>query len=406
MNKVTKHSCIASLALVLGLGMSINSVAQDSTKVFFSEYIEGSSNNKALEIYNATGVEIDLSKVVVKKGSNGGTFEAATDVSTLQLEGTLAAGEVYVIANSASDATILAVADTTFPYADLPGHQVVTFNGDDAVGLFYNGALVDIIGDTPGTDPGTNWTVAGTGATSDFTLVRKAGKTANAVALSSFGTNADDSEWIVYPQNTFEYLGTHTFEANSNEVSVTFTINMATLADTISAVDKVVINGSVKGPRGSDTFLDGETLGWDANATAVMTNVGGDYWKATYRLAKGDTLLYKYRYILADGSKDQDEQGILVPNAQNPKGWDTRFVIATEDVELDVDYWQVEETANGIESGIPFITGKQDTVALFFRVNVGAAFQAGEFDPETDSVGVRGTPEIFGNPGDWSATVH
>lgn len=188
-------------------------------------------------------------------------------------------------------------------------------------------------------------------------------------------------------------------------VNVTFTVNMSTLADTLAAVDTVYINGAVKGPRNSDTFVGGETLGWDATATAKLENIGGDYWKATFQLAVGDTLLYKYRYQLADGTKTQDEQGVLVPNDLNPKGWDTRFHIATKDTVLDVDYWQVQETATGIESGIPFIVGKVDTVAFFFRVNVGAALQAGEFDPETDSVGVRGTPEFFGNPGDWSSTA-
>ena len=30
------------------------------TELFFSEYVEGSSNNKALEIYNGTGVPVNL----------------------------------------------------------------------------------------------------------------------------------------------------------------------------------------------------------------------------------------------------------------------------------------------------------------------------------------------------------
>ncbi|TNE71543.1 T9SS type A sorting domain-containing protein [bacterium] len=191
----------------------------------------------------------------------------------------------------------------------------------------------------------------------------------------------------------------------NTDVMVTFTLNLSTLADTAVAGDMVFINGGVKGPRGSDTFLDGETLGWDNNATATLTNVGGDYWQATYKLQKGDTLQYKYRFQNAGNTVNKDEQGILVPQAQNPNGWDTRFHIATKDTVLAVDYWQVEETANGITSGIPFATDKVDTVAIYFRVNVGAAIQAGEFNVETDSVGVRGTPEIFGNPGDWSATA-
>jgi len=99
MKKFIQKSGLALLALIFVLGLSNKSNAQDSTKVFFSEYIEGSGNNKALEIYNGTGVEIDLSKLMIIKASNGGTFEAASDAQKFQFIGTLASEAVYVIAN-------------------------------------------------------------------------------------------------------------------------------------------------------------------------------------------------------------------------------------------------------------------------------------------------------------------
>ena len=50
---------VAVVLLVCGLaGPSIASAA--STDLFFSEYVEGSSNNKALEIFNDTGATVDL----------------------------------------------------------------------------------------------------------------------------------------------------------------------------------------------------------------------------------------------------------------------------------------------------------------------------------------------------------
>ena len=50
---------LAVVLLVCGLaGPSIASAA--STDLFFSEYVEGSSNNKALEIYNGTGSAVNL----------------------------------------------------------------------------------------------------------------------------------------------------------------------------------------------------------------------------------------------------------------------------------------------------------------------------------------------------------
>ena len=48
-----------------------------TTDLFFSEYIEGSSNNKALEIYNGTGAAVDLATdgYNVQMSFNGGTLD-------------------------------------------------------------------------------------------------------------------------------------------------------------------------------------------------------------------------------------------------------------------------------------------------------------------------------------------
>jgi predicted extracellular nuclease len=165
--------------------------------MIISEYIEGSSNNKAVEIYNGTGADVDLTPYTVQLGSNGGNWGNNYDMT-----GTLAAGEVIVITNSGSDATMLAVSDAS--------SNVCYFNGDDAIGLLYNDVLVDVFG-VYQTDPGASWDVAGvSGATVNHTLVRKNTVTVgNTDWAASAGTDATDSEWIVYPQDTFTYLGYH-----------------------------------------------------------------------------------------------------------------------------------------------------------------------------------------------------
>ena len=60
-------------------------------------------------------------------------------------------------------------------------------------------------------DPGNGWEVAGEAdATKDHTLVRKCSVTdGNTDWAASAGTNADDSEWVVYDQNTWDNLGSH-----------------------------------------------------------------------------------------------------------------------------------------------------------------------------------------------------
>lgn len=170
--------------------------------LFFSEYIEGLSNNKAIEIFNASGSPVDLSRYKVELYSNG----ASTPNNTLALTGILAAGDVYVIANESAAAEILAVADIT--------STITYFNGDDALALrcINPPTLLDVFGQI-GVDPGTGWPVAGIpNATVDHTLIRKStvaqGNTDWAV---QFGTDDDDSEWIVMRVGHHSDLGSHVF---------------------------------------------------------------------------------------------------------------------------------------------------------------------------------------------------
>lgn len=198
--------------------------------LFFSEYIEGSSYNKAIEIYNPTGEPVDLSQYVVKQANNGSGWGAYTPTGgsptedtryVLPLSGTLNAGDVYVIYHNSAADQIKDVGDIGFSYNSTPnggdGDNVVNFNGDDALGLFKNGVLIDVIG-APMTDPGTGWAVAGVSdATAEHTLVRKSTiSEGNTNWTASAGTTADDSEWIVYPQNTFTYIGSHVWEGAGN----------------------------------------------------------------------------------------------------------------------------------------------------------------------------------------------
>ena len=160
--------------------------------LFFSEYLEGSSNNKALEIYNPLNVSVNLIDYKVYRYNNG----SPTPTDSLQLVGALAPGAVYVMGNPSAIASILLASDTL--------HTITFFNGDDALELRYmpTNTTLDVFG-IIGVDPGINWAV-GTGATSEFTLVRMSNVTHGELTWAN-----SIPQWNVFPQNTDSFIGSH-----------------------------------------------------------------------------------------------------------------------------------------------------------------------------------------------------
>ncbi|MCB1801036.1 MAG: lamin tail domain-containing protein [Gammaproteobacteria bacterium] len=167
-----------------------------ATGIYFSEYIEGSSNNKALEIYNGTGAPIDLGAdgYVVAGFHNGNT----TTAYELDLTGTLAAGDVYVIAHSSANPSILGQADLTTGTG--------LWNGDDALVLYSGGfgnTVVDSFGQV-GFDPGSQWSSNGV-TTQNATLRRS-------TSVTMGDTNPNDTfdpsiEWLAFNQDDSSDLG-------------------------------------------------------------------------------------------------------------------------------------------------------------------------------------------------------
>lgn len=226
--KTTADAPPVFLPLITGGQSTMESVqAAAAADLFFSEYVEGSSNNKALEIYNGTGATIDLTA--------GGynvfmSFNGGTSTFTLNLNGMIAAGDVFVVAQASANAAILAQADQT--------STASWFNGDDAVMLRKGTTVVDAIGQI-GTDPGTEW---GTGLTStaDNTLQRKA----TICAGDTDGTNAFDpaAEWDGFAQDTVTGLGSHT--ANCNTPVQPTVINEVLASTTGTDVEYIELYGA------------------------------------------------------------------------------------------------------------------------------------------------------------------
>lgn len=161
---------------------------------FFSEYVEGSSNNKAVEIYNPGPGAFPLAGCTVATYSNG----SATVTSQIALDGTavtaIAAGDVFVACNSSYALGDAAQCDVTSGNAK--------WNGNDAVQLSCNGVSYDVIGQI-GVDPGTEWGTGNT-STADNTLLRVCTQTTG----DPDGSDAFDPsvQWAGYATDT-SFLG-------------------------------------------------------------------------------------------------------------------------------------------------------------------------------------------------------
>lgn len=200
MNHIAK--VFLAIALIASLIPFPNRSAQAAGQLLISEYIEGSSYNKAIEIYNPTSESIDLSTYSLVSFINGANETAGT-VAELKLSGTLAAGDVFVIANQQAGAEVLAQADLK------TGSAVMNFNGDDTLVLFENynaasktGNVNDSIGQV-GTNPGTAF--GSDVSTLDMTLVRTSDRLTPDTDIHNSYQPSD--QFIALPKDTFYELG-------------------------------------------------------------------------------------------------------------------------------------------------------------------------------------------------------
>ena len=224
-----------------------------ATDLFISEYVEGSSFNKAIEISNSTGAPIDLAAggYTLELYSNG----SPTVSQSVALTGTIAAGDVFVAANERAAQAIL-------DQADLISNAVINFNGDDAVVLRKNGAVIDAFGQI-GFRPAGEWPGGG----ADDTLRRKSG-------FCSGDTNAFDAfdasiEWDSFPVNTFDGLGAHDGNCGTPPPPPPPPL-------TCEAPLDVTLISEVQGD-GPTSPLVGQTVVVDAVVTAIFPGLQGFY---------------------------------------------------------------------------------------------------------------------------------
>jgi len=225
-----------SALIICIVSAQVSNAQTNCDELFISEYIEGSGNNKAIEIYNPKSSAVDLTKYRLTRWQNGTSTWQSNYSDTLR--GNLAANGVVVAildrrnpngtgVDTPASQALQGKADL-FLSADYNRNFSMSFNGDDAVSLDKlvgnQWVPVDIFGKI-GERPVTAWTDsfpynAGIGLwlSANKTLIRKS-NIKKGVVMNPAYFNAK-SEWTVHGMNTFDSLGFHRCECNQFSASV------------------------------------------------------------------------------------------------------------------------------------------------------------------------------------------
>ncbi|MBE9467896.1 MAG: lamin tail domain-containing protein [Bacteroidetes bacterium] len=379
--------------VLLILMLSVSSLFAQTNDIIISTYVEGSGNNKAIEIFNGTGTTVDLSNYRLEKDLNGsGNF-----IYYHNFTGTLNNSEVYVIAHPDACDEIKNVTNLL--------KQVITdFTGNDQIRLLKNGVEIDRIGVPGNVNFGYNKTFVRNSSVKN--------------PLSGPQNPQTNGEWTEYPTNTFTYLGSHTFDNSGSGTTDLWKLKGSNIYRTIGNVGIGTTNPNAKLeiiPGGTQTTLNlgrisgqptikartdaggylfmesnGGKLGlnWYASDNVIIANGGGNVGIGTtkpgnYKLyVNGQTFLSDQTFIAADKclnfGKENSSSGFL--RIFNSSGYYNTYA----DIKGNLYFRRVNE--NGGNGGATLGIQKNGTVTI----GLWEKYEEGVIDTKGNKLSVNG----------------
>lgn len=269
MNNIKPQILFLSLALT---GCSFSAQAQ----LMFTQYIDGTSNKKGLEIYNPDSITVNLADYEIQQFTNGSPNKSAT----FNLQGVLGSKAKHIIGRAELQALL--------------GNKVnqvagLSFNGDDALVLLYKGTPIDRFGRV-GEDPGTGW---GVNTSSYQNSLYRSKNSNNVTSIDPTAPFELENEWLKWSgrDDFSQYL-----DATPPVISPTSPINCNTsdtaIADLHAAApDQIyVVRGVITADYRYDNGFSGFYLQTsDSKAKANLNNAIFIYLPASSKITGGKT---------------------------------------------------------------------------------------------------------------------
>ncbi len=184
-------------------------------------------------------------------------------------------------------------------------------------------------------------------------------------------------------------------------INVTIRLNTSTLMDTLQPHHFTQIRGEVSGVS-SNALPDGKRVTWESDSELILKNAGGDYWEVALQMFPEDTLSYKFwsGFNRTRGTFQRlGWEGPITP-AGNLSGNRRVFVAGERDTVINVQYYNSTGDSKA-QYWQPFEI-KQDSIAIYFRVNLAKTTASGRFNANVNGpVTVRGDATASGGSLDW-----
>lgn len=220
---LTAIASINGTELSKTFNVTVMGSAKSFDELIISEYYKGASSNRYIEIFNPNDFEIDLSTYILVQANNDTTLATAASSNKVQLSGTLDGKGTYIIYQSAAAEVVKEVIIATANIHFSTTSQMMSYSGDDTIGLFNGAELVDVFG----YDRRENFEVDGVSGT--MVAIRKIGIKAN--------NSWNPTEWTAEIPTTsdlkLENTGKHLFEFDSlaHEVAAGLNVDLVQNAD-------------------------------------------------------------------------------------------------------------------------------------------------------------------------------